>query len=90
MSNYRETVRDMMRDLKTAKKSPTKSTAEKKASKKSADSSDKEAAAATDPAPNEEDLLDEILDLENDGPVDSDPIDDEEADKLLASSDKGM
>ena len=83
MSNYRDTVRDMMRDLKSAKKS-AKSTAEKKASK--SDSTD-EAAATKSPVPDEEDLLDEILDLEEGGP-NSDPIDDEEADKLLAS-DKG-
>ena len=79
MSNYRDTVRDMMRDLKSAKKS-AKSTAEKKASK--SDSTD-EAAATKSPVPDEEDLLDEILDLEDE------PIDDDEADKLLALSDNG-
>ena len=82
MSNYRDTVRDMMKDLKTAKKSDKTSTAEKKASKKSDEEAEK-----TGPVPDEEDLLDEILDLEEGGP-NSDPIDDEEADKLLAS-DKG-
>ena len=77
MSNYRDTVRDMMRDLKSAKKS-AKSTAEKKASKKSDEEAEK-----TGPVPDEEDLLDEILDLEDE------PIEDDEAVKLLALSDNG-
>ena len=78
MSNYRDTVWDMMKDLKTAKKSDKTSTAEKKASKKSDEEAEK-----TGPVPDEEDLLDEILDLEDE------PIDDGEADKLLALSDNG-
>ena len=78
MSNYRDTVRDMMKDLKTAKKSDKTSTAEKKSSKKSDEEAEK-----TGPVPDEEDLLDEILDLEDE------PIDDDEADKLLALSDNG-
>ena len=77
MSNYRDDVRDMMRDLKKPAKTDDADD----------DTNDKETAeTGTEPVPNEEDLLDDILDLEEGAPV-SDPIDEDEADKLLADSD---
>jgi len=71
MSNYRDTVREMMRELKANK------------------------AGASTPAPvetieadvpDEEHLLDDILDLEEGGPVAEPIVNEEEADRLLASS----
>jgi hypothetical protein len=72
---YRDTVREMMRDLKSTKKPDDKPT--------------EPAATTPTPAsiedvPNEEDLLDDILDLEEGGPT---IVDDEEADKLLKDPD---
>ena len=75
MSNYRDDVRDMMRDLKKPDKTDDAD-----------ETNDNETAeTGTEPVPNEEDLLDDILDLEEGAPV-SDPIDEDEADKLLESS----
>ena len=71
-SNYRDTVRDMMNDMKTKSTTSTTTTSTTATT----------ATTTTNSVPNEEDLLDDILDLEEGA-----PIDDEEADELLASSD---
>ena len=68
-SNYRDTVRDMMNDIKS------KSTA-------ATTTSTTTTTERSNSVPNEEDLLDDILDLEEGA-----PIDDEEAEELLADSD---
>ena len=75
MSNYRDTVREMMRDLKANKASP-------------ATTAPVEAIEAE--VPDEEHLLDvaldDILDFEEGVPVSEPIMNEEEADRLLASS----
>ena len=75
-SNYRDTVRDMMNDMKP------KSTTTDSKNEKLRENDEKNVEKLRENVPNEEDLLDDILDLEEGA-----PIDDEEADELLASSD---
>ena len=73
MSNYRDTVREMMRDFKA---------------NKAVESPALEAPVETIEAdvPDEEELLDDILDLEEGGPVSEAIVNEDEADRLLASS----
>lgn len=67
MSNYRDTVREMMRDLKKGPSIPAAAP---------------EAPNVQD-VPDEEELLDDILDLEEGAPP---PMDEAEAEQLLSSS----
>ena len=102
MSNYRDTVREMMRDLKAGKELLPKEGNATASSSGGGVSMPPEAlqmaneantvmdvaeAAGSDlPMPNEEDLLDDILDLEEGAPAPSSPIQEAEAEKLLAPS----
>ena len=99
MSNYRDTVREMMRDLKAGKEllpkegAPSSGTggsmppeALQMANEANTVMDVAEAAGSDLPMPNEEDLLDDILDLEEGAPAPSSPIQEAEAEKLLAPS----
>ena len=74
MSNYRDTVREMMREFK--------------ANKPAAESSEVPTAMDSIEAdvPDEEELLDDILDLEEGAPASASVVNDDEAERLLASS----
>lgn len=73
MSDYRDTVREMMRDLKANKGPPASVVVAPEVAVPSAVVVD---------VPNEEDLLDDILDLQEGAPV---PMDEDEANELLKS-----
>ena len=102
MSNYRDTVREMMRDLKAAKspaaapspstESPTEQNKVGTKSTSTTDTTgsnpDMEEGTSDLPVPDEEELLDDILDLEEGGPphVDENNSEDPEAVKTSSTS----
>ena len=89
MSNYRDTVREMMRDLKRGKEFIPKEAPDDAVATGASTSNDAidnmDTTSSELPVPNEEELFDDILDLEEGGPAPLE-VDDEEAEKLLSDS----
>lgn len=80
MSNYRDDVREMMRQLKNKKEALPNNLTES-----SSTMSPSTAPISDDAVPDEEELLDDILDLVEEG-ASSAVVDDNEAEQLLRSS----
>ena len=77
MSNYRDTVREMMREFKANK--PNDESSEGPSAMDSIEAD----------VPDEEELLDDILDLEEGAPASGSVVNEDEAERLLASSPTG-